>query len=363
MTEQPTGATTGRRRRKFPPQGFGRRGLGRGLVLIATAAMVVTGSACADGSTSGGEVTLLTHDSFDLPESVIDSFRQDTGLTLKIVKSGDAGQLASTVSLTPGAPKGDAVFGIDNTFASRPIDAGALESYASPAAAGGASEYAVPGATDQLTAVDRGDVCLNIDNAWYASRSLTPPATFRDLTKPEYAAQAALMDPATSSPGTAFLLTTVGALGDGWQDYWKRVGAGGATIVSGWEIAYNQLFTAGEGRGDKPIVLSYASSPAATPDTSALLDSCFPQVEYIGILKGTRNSTGARKLVDFMLSPTVQEALPESMYVYPVQRDTPLPEGWPARAAVPSWMSSLPPSVIADNREMWLDQWRAAVGR
>ncbi|WP_439033152.1 thiamine ABC transporter substrate-binding protein [Gordonia terrae] len=335
-----------------------------GMTAVLAAAMAMSlGTACADESATGSQVTLLTHDSFELPESVLDAFRQDTGLTLKIVRSGDAGQLASTVSLTPGAPKGDAVYGIDNTFASRPIEAGALEPYASPAAAEGAAEYAVPGAGDQLTAIDRGDVCLNVDNTWFEQRSLAPPASFRDLTRPEYAAQTVLMDPSTSSPGTAFMLTTVGALGNGWQDYWKQVIGGGATVVSGWEIAYNQLFSAGEGRGDKPIVLSYASSPAATPGTSALLDSCFPQVEYVGILKGTRNSTGARKLVDFMLSPTVQKELPSSMYVYPVQRDTPLPEGWPARAEVPAWMASLPPATIADNREMWLDQWRAAAGR
>lgn len=352
-------AAGGTRRRR------GRAGVVSRMVALTVGAGLVftTAVACADESTTGGEVTLLTHESFELPESVIDGFRQQTGLTLKIVRSGDAGQLASTVSLTPGAPKGDAVYGIDNTFASRPIEAGALESYESPLAGGGASDYAVPGAADQLTAVDRGDVCLNIDDAWYKSRSLTPPASFRDLVKPEYASQAVLTDPATSSPGTAFLLTTVGALGDGWQDYWKQVVGGGATIVSGWEVAYNQLFSAGEGKGDKSIVLSYASSPAATPDTSALRDSCFPQVEYIGILKGTRNSTGARKLVDYLLSPEVQSALPESMYVYPVQRDIALPEGWPAPTAVPAWMSSLPPATIAEKRESWLDQWRDAVGR
>ncbi|MEO9327291.1 thiamine ABC transporter substrate-binding protein [Gordonia sp. B21] len=339
--------------------------MARKTLALAVGALMVVGAAasCADESTTGGEVTLLTHESFELPESVIDGFRRQTGLTLKIVRSGDAGQLASTVSLTPGAPKGDVVFGIDNTFASRPIEAGALEAYESPAAANGASEYAVPGAADLLTAVDRGDVCLNIDDAWYSARKLAPPQSFRDLAEPEYAAQAVLTDPSTSSPGTAFLLTTVGALGDGWEDYWKQVVAGGAEIVSGWEIAYNQVFSAGEGKGDRPIVLSYASSPAATPNTRALLDSCFPQVEYVGILKGTRNSTGARKLVDYMLSPEVQSALPDSMYVYPVQRDVPLPEGWPPRAEVPEWISKLPPATIAENREKWLDQWRAAVGR
>ncbi|MDL9935690.1 thiamine ABC transporter substrate-binding protein [Gordonia sp. ABSL1-1] len=320
--------------------------------------------ACADDAQAGAEVTLLTHDSFDLPQAAFDEFRRETGMTLKIVRGGDAGQLASVVSLTPGSPKADAVFGIDNTFASRPIEAGALEPYAAPAAVDGAGQYAIPEARDQLTAVDRGDVCLNIDESWYAERNITPPANFRDLADPKFAAQSVLMDPGTSSPGMAFLLTTIGVLGEGgWQSYWQKVVAGGAEIVPGWEEAYNDRFTAGTNHGDRPIVLSYASSPAATAGTKALLDNCFRQIEYIGILKGTRNPDGARKLVDFMLSPTVQKALPSSMFVYPVQRDTPLPDGWQERAPLPSSTVNMPPRFIAQNFEKWLDQWRTAVGR
>ncbi|MGV9713562.1 thiamine ABC transporter substrate-binding protein [Gordonia sp. NPDC003424] len=333
------------------------------IVALTAVAVLVGATACGDDSSSTTEVTLLTHDSFSLPDSVFDAFKQQTGLTLKVVKSGDAGQLASTVSLTPGSPKADAVYGIDNTFASRPIEAGALEPYVSPAAAKGAAEYAVPDSNNELTAVDRGDVCLNVDDAWYTRNQQQAPKSVRDLREPRYAAQAALLDPSTSSPGMAFLLATIGLFPQGWQDYWKTVEAGGASIVSGWEIAYNQLFTAGEGKGDKPIVLSYASSPAATPGTSAILDSCFGQVEYIGVLKGAKNSDGARKLVDFMLSPTVQEALPDAMYVYPVQNGTKMPDGWEERAPAPTWTVNLPPAVIAANRETWLQQWRDAVGR
>lgn len=334
-----------------------------GVALITMIVGAATITACGDNAQSGAEVTMLTHDSFSLPQDVLDTFRNETGLTLKVIKSGDAGQLASTVSLTPGSPKADVVYGIDNTFASRPIDAGALEAYAPPAAANGASEFAIAGAEDQLTAVDRGDVCLNIDDTWYSSRGQQPPKSIRDLTEPTFAAQAALLDPGTSSPGMAFLLTTVGMFGSNWQSFWKDVSGGGAAIVSGWEIAYNQLFSAGEGHGDKPIVLSYASSPAATPGTSALLDGCFRQVEYVGILKGTRNATGARKVIDFMLSPTVQRALPSSMYVYPVQKNTPLPDGWAQRAPLPQWTVTLPPEYVTQNRDSWLEQWRAAVGR
>ena len=209
-------------------QGSKRRRLMRtgavAAAVVAVGASMLT--ACGDDSSSSSQVTLLTHDSFDLPQSVFDEFKKETGQTLKVVKSGDAGQLASTVSLTPGSPKGDAVYGIDNTFATRPIQAGALESYASPALADGADQYAVPDSNNELTAVDRGDVCLNIDDEWYRREGQTPPKSLRDLTDPTYAKQAALIDPGTSSPGMAYLLSTVGVFGDNWQDYWKQVSAG-----------------------------------------------------------------------------------------------------------------------------------------
>lgn len=338
-----------------------RWGVAAVAVVGAVASTLTLVSCSSDDSTS--EVVLLTHDSFSLPDDVIAAFKTDTGFDLKVVKSGDAGQLASTVSLTPGSPKGDAVFGIDNTFASRPVTAGALAPYTSPKAGRGADEYALPDAKDLLTAVDRGDVCLNVDDKWYDDKGQAAPTTLDDLTKPEYAGQAVMLDPGTSSPGISFLLTTIGVYPRTWQDYWRKLKANGVTVVAGWETAYNQLFSAGTGKGDKPIVVSYASSPAATPGTSALLKSCFRQVEYVGVLKGAANEPGARKLVDFMLSPAVQKALPSSMYVYPVVKNTPLPDGWQARAPIPEWTVNMPPAYIADNREQWLQQWRAVMGR
>ncbi|GAC79693.1 thiamine ABC transporter substrate-binding protein [Gordonia malaquae] len=334
-----------------------RRVIAVGLV-AATAAGT---AACATSSDSASEVNLLTHDSFALPQNLVDDFQRETGLKLNIQKSGDAGQLSSVVSLTPGSPKADAVFGIDNTFAARPIEAGALEPYTSPLAAKGAAEFAVAGHEDQLTAVDRGDVCLNVDDAWFENKGVEAPTSIDDLTQPAYRDLTVVMDPATSSPGMGFLLSTIGRFKSKAFDYWRGLSGNGVQVVSGWEQAYNQLFSAGEGHGPKPIVVSYASSPAATPGTSAILDSCFAQIEYVGILKGARNSAGARKLVDFMLSPAVQAALPTAMYVYPVQKNTPMPADWRQRAPAPGWTVRMDPDWINKNREEWLTQWRATV--
>ncbi|WP_448221608.1 thiamine ABC transporter substrate-binding protein [Gordonia iterans] len=337
--------------------------LRRSAIVVAAGLLFAALTACAGDTDPDKTVTVLTHESFTLPKNLIDQFQQESGLTVDFVKSGDAGQLSSVVSLSAGKPKGDAVFGIDNTFAARPIEAGALEPYLSPLAADGARNFAVPDSNNELTAVDRGDVCINVDDAWYDREGIPAPTGLDDLKDPRYANQLVLLDPATSSPGMSFMLATIGTYKDTAPDYWRALMDNGAQVVSGWEIAYNQLFSAGEGHGSKPIVVSYASSPAATPGTSAILSGCFAQIEYIGILRGAANVEGAKKVIDWMLGPQVQAALPTSMFVYPVQDGIPLPQDWKRRAPAPQYTVTMSPQYINDNREQWLKDWRDTVRR
>ncbi len=341
-----------------------RRRVGQAVAVVAATILVASLAAACGSSDSSKDVTLLTHDSFVLPDNVIADFEKQSGLTLTIAKSGDAGQLASTISLTPGRPKADAVYGIDNTFASRPVSAGALAAYTSPALRDGADAYRLSGAAKgQLTPVDRGDVCINVDTAWFAARDIPVPTSVNDLTDPRYKDDTVVMDPATSSPGMGFLLATIARFPANWQDYWRSMRANKVSVESGWDTGYNQVFSGGEGKGPKPIVVSYASSPAANPATKALLDSCFRQVEYIGVLRGAANTEGARKLVDFMLSDEVQRALPDSMYVYPVRNTIALPESWAKNAPLPESTVDLTAASIAQNRESWQQQWRTIMGR
>ncbi|MFD0924254.1 thiamine ABC transporter substrate-binding protein [Williamsia deligens] len=340
-----------------------RRAVRLGALVAAAMAVVATATGCSS-SDDAKQVTLLTHDSFSLPDSVLADFTKQTGLKLVVTKSGDAGQLASTVSLTPGRPKADAVYGIDNTFASRPVTAGALADYTPSSLPAGAQDHALSGAAGkQLTPVDRGDVCVNVDTSWFAQRNIPAPTSIAQLTDSRYRGEMVAMDPATSSPGLAFLLATIAARPGDWQDYWKALRANQVSVVSGWDVGYNQDFSGGEGKGPKPIVVSYASSPAANPATKALLDGCFKQVEYIGVLKGASNTDGARKLVDFMLTDEVQKALPDSMYVYPVRSGVPLPESWAKYAPLPTDTVDLSPGSIAKNRENWQREWRSIMGR
>ncbi len=334
------------------------------LALIATTAT----AACAGPSsdTKPTTVTVVTHDSFAIPNEVVAGFEARTGLQVKFAAPGDAGMLANQLVLTKDAPLGDVAYGVDNTFASRVADAGVFADYTSKVpAATDAAKYEVPGSTN-LTAVDYSDVCLNIDLGYFASRNITPPETLEDLTKPEYKGLLSVSNPATSSPGLAFALATVAAFGDEWPAYWEALRANDVKVTASWSDTYFTDFSAPNYGGDKPIVLSYASSPPSEvadgkAPTAALLDTCFRQIEYVGVLEGASNPEGAQQVVDWMLSDEFQSALPDSMYVYPVSTTATIPEQWEKFAPLSPKPWSLTPAEIDAQRDDVIRTWTSTV--
>ena len=320
----------------------------------------------ADGTPT--EVVLVTHESFALPDELVAAFEEESGYDLTIKASGDAGALTNKLVLTKDSPTGDAVFGIDNTFASRALDEGVLATYDGERASG-AREYDLPGGgADFLVPVDTGNVCMNVDTTYFGEAG-PGPQTLEDLTKPEFKDLLVLPGATTSSPGLAFLLTTVAAFGDEWPAYWESLLDNGAKVTEGWSDAYQVDFTQGGGGGDRPIVLSYDSSPAFTIDdsgastTKALLDTCFQQVEYAGVLAGAENPEGAEALIEFLETTEVQEALPDAMYVFPVDANAKLPQAWADFAVRPVDPWTVDPDEIAAHRDAWLTEWSDVISR
>lgn len=327
-------------------------------IFAVLAAVALTG--CSAGTSTAPqthEVTLVTHDSFVVKPEVLDEFQKSSGITVKQVASGDAGELTNKLVLTKANPIGDVAFGIDSTFASRALSEGVFASYSSPEASKGAQRYQVD-ATARLHAVDVGDVCLNIDPAKLGG---VEPTSYEDLVDPKFKDKLVVENPATSSPGLAFLLGTIAKFGEnGWQEYWTKLKANGVKVVSGWEEAYNQEFSAT--KGTRPIVVSYASSPSAEGGkTKAVLSTCYRQVEYAGVLSGARNKADARKVLDFLLGEKFQAQVAEQMYVYPSREGVALPESWAKDAPLPTNPQSLPADKVRDNREAWVEQWRKLV--
>ena len=238
------------------------------ILFIGATSIAACSSSAKDSSTSqggaassGGEqtVTVLAYDSFDFPQELLDKFREQTGITVKIQAIGNGGELANQLVLTKDAPLGDAVFGLDNTVSTRIVGQGVIAD-ASITSPNSADNFAgEPG----LVPIDRGDVCVNYDKTWFKDHQLTPPASFEDLAKPEYKNMLVAMNPASSTPGMAFMLATIAKYGpDGYANYWKSLKDNGVKITEGWSQAFNVDYSAGEGKGSYPMMVSYGSSPA-----------------------------------------------------------------------------------------------------
>ncbi len=335
----------------------------------ASSAASASGSAASGtGAGASGTVTVVTHDSFALSDAVKATFKAQTGYDLKTVSQGDGGQLVNQLILTKDAPLGDAVFGIDNTYAGRAISAGILASYASPKLPADDADLKADD-SNSLTPTDFGDVCVNADKDWFKAKNLAIPATLDDLAKPEYKNLLVVEDPASSSTGMAFLSGTIGAKGNTrYLDYWGQLKDNGVKVAKGWTDAYYTEYTAGGKGGTRPLVVSYSSSPAShvskdgtTSQTVSLNDTCFRQVEYTGVLKGAKNEAGAKAFVDWMLSDGVQADIPGQMYMYPSVKATKLPAEWVKFAPLASQPFAVTAADIASHRDDWIKQWTAKV--
>jgi thiamine transport system substrate-binding protein len=327
-----------------------------------------TGSTLTDAS---GPLRVVTHDSFAVSDDVLEAFEDRTGIQVELLSDGDAVEVVNKAILTKDDPQADVLFGIDSNTLTKAFDADLFEPYESPGLADVDTSFQLD---DQfrVTPVDHGDVCLNYDKAWFSSKGLAPPASMDDLTDPRYEGTLVTENPATSTPGLAFLLASVAKYGtDGWQQYWKDLRTNEVSVVDGWEAAYYTSFSGSSGKGDKPIVVSYATSPPfevidldpppAEAPTAVIDDSCFRQVEFAGVLTGTRRPAAAHAFIDFLLSTAFQDDLPEQMYVLPVSRAATVPETIARYAADPTDPLSLPADQIGADSASWVDEWTRIV--
>ncbi|MER5767445.1 thiamine ABC transporter substrate-binding protein [Streptomyces sp. NPDC001985] len=355
---------------------------------LAAALGVTALAACGGGSSSGGSgdsgesgstsktVTLVSHESFAASPAVLKQFTKETGYRVKVLKSGDAGSALNKEILTKGAPQGDVFFGVDNTLLSRALDNGLFTPYEAKGLDRVESAVRLDREKHRVTPVDTGDICVNYDKKYFTDKKLAPPESFDDLIKPEYRDLLVVENAATSSPGLGFVLGTVARYGDdGWQDYWKKLKDNGVKVVDGWDQAYNEEFSGSAGgrkaKADRPLVVSYASSPPvevlyskpqpSEAPTGVATGTCFRQIEFAGLLKGAKNEAGGKALLDFLISRDFQEDMPLNMFVNPVIKDAKLPELFTEFGAVVDKPETLAPQKIADNREQWVQSWSSLV--
>ena len=319
-------------------------------------------------------LTLLAYDSFTPSPNIFDDFTTQTGINVEVSLGGDAGELVTKAGLTSGNPEADVLWGVDNTMLSRALSKNIFTPYASNNLADldESARKLVP--NNEVTPVDTGDVCINYDVNWFKQRNVAPPLTLRALTSSNYANLLVVPNPVSSSPGLAFMLATIAEFGqDGWDEYWKSLKQNGTLIVSDWTTAYYTEFSGSSGKGDRPIVVSYGSSPPAemifasprpaTAPTAVAALTCFRQVEFAGILRGTKHEREAQLLIDYLTDIKFQEDLPLTLFVYPANNKAKLPEDFVKYSLRPESPLQLDPDLISSNLLFWLDEFTNIVLR
>ena len=348
-----------------------------GVLILLSLALAACGPREEAAEAVPGMVTMMSHDSFAISEETIAAFEAANNATVVLLPSGDAGAALNQAILAKDNPLADVFFGVDNTFMSRALAAEIFEPYESPALADVRDDLKLD-ESFRLLPVDYGDVCLNYDKEWFAENEPEPPQSLADLVEPAYEGLLVAENPATSSPGLAFLLATIAEFGtEGdytYLDYWADLRENGVLITNGWEEAYYGQFSVASD-GDRPLVVSYASSPPAevifadppleeAPSASVTAPgTCFRQVEFVGILQGTENRELAEAWIDFMLSEAFQEDIPLNMFVFPANVDAELPEVFVQWAQVPEETAEVGPAAIDANREEWIQAWTEVVLR
>ena len=324
-------------------------------------------------------LTVIAHDSFAYSEDVMQAFEEETGITVEVLRLGDAGTMINQSILSRENPLGDVLYGVDNTFLSRALEGDIFLPYESPALESVGEAFIID-PEHHVTPIDYGDVCLNYDTAYFAENNLAVPESLQDLTNSEYEGLLAVENPATSSPGLAFLLTTIAVFGEEgdytYLDYWSDLVANDVYISEDWTDAYYGQFSGStDSQGTRPLVVSYASSPPVevyfmeeppemAPTASIVADdTCFRQIEFAGILQGTDNEEAAQQFIDFLLSREFQEDMPLNMFVYPVNGEAELPQVFTDYSAVPEQPVTLEFAEIETNRERWIQEWTETVLR
>ncbi len=339
------------------------------LIIILVIITLLAGCSNRSKSDQDRTLTVMTHDSFSISEDLIASFEDEHDAKVTFVRSGDTGRALNQAILSRDNPIADIFYGVDNTFLTRALEESIFEPYDSSMLSEIPEDFQIDQDHYALP-VDYGDVCINYDRAFFTDNDLAVPDSLEALTYPEYQGLFAVENPATSSPGLAFLIATIAQYGeDGYLDYWRALKENGLVVVSDWETAYYTNFSGSTGQGPQPMVVSYSSSPAAevifaeseldqSPTASIVgPNTCFRQVEFVGILKGTEQRELAEAFIDYMLSVPFQEDIPMQMFVYPINQNAELPQAFIEHVQIPEQPASLSPQQIDQNREKWINDW------
>jgi thiamine transport system substrate-binding protein len=306
-------------------------------------------------------LTVYTYSSFPtaLVEEIVAHFEQEHQIKVEFRAFSDTGPLLNQLVQEKAEPQADVVIGLDNNYLPKAVRLGVLEPY-KPKGADAIKPELLFDPDFYLTPFDYGYIVFNYDS----ERLERVPTAHQDLLDPYYRGKIVVENPLTSSPGQAFLLTTVALFGEeGYLDYWRELKKNLLTITPGWDEAYG-IFTSGE----VPLVLSYGASPVyhllyeETERYQALVldGGAYAQIEGAGLVKDAPHPEAARLLIDYLIAPDFQRLIPETQFMYPVRADLELPASFRI-AARADRLFNLPPEYVAANLERWLAAWEQVI--
>jgi thiamine transport system substrate-binding protein len=305
------------------------------------------------------ELVVYTYDSFvswGLANATIPKFEEKYGVKVKLITLGDAGEVLNRLILEKDNPRADVVIGIDNNLIAKAIESGVLEPF-KPSNIDVVPQELIFDPTYHVVPFDYGFIAV----VYRKDEVKNPPQSFEDLLKPEWSKSLIVEDPRTSSTGAAFLLWTIAVYGDpGYLYFWEKLKPNIYTITKGWDSGWEMW-----DKGEAPLFVSYATDPAYSayaggkePNIGAIIfkEGGYPQIEGIGLVKGAKHKELAQKFIEFVLSEEFQKEIPLTNWMFPANKNAPLPEVF-KYAVKPDKIVTLDPKEIEKNYSRWLEEW------
>lgn len=287
-----------------------KAGVGRLLALVAAAALF---EGLAAPAHAAGAVVLYTADGLEnLYKDVLPAFEKQEGVKVNIVTAG-SGEVVNRATIEKDAPKADVIVTLP-PFIQQADQNGLLQPYQSV-------QYKnVPA----IAKAQNGAWATFVNN--YFSFAINPdvvksqPKTFKDLLHADYSGKIAYSNPATAGDGMAVIILTTSLMGeDKAFDYLKKLeqsakfhtkGTGYLDVL----LSRNEISVA---NGDLQMDLDDAANGGLTLKPIFLTEKAggqpttFQLPYAIGLVKNGPNQTEGKKLIDYLMSTTVQAKVPD----------------------------------------------------
>ncbi|MCQ2249385.1 MAG: ABC transporter substrate-binding protein [Treponema sp.] len=296
---------------------------GKAIFLVGVACILFGG--CSGKKDSTLKVYSIIHESET--EVICDLFTKKTGIQVQYLRAS-TGELVNRLISEKDNPQADVLFGGATSYHLLARDAGALEPYVSPEAAG-YPDYALS-ADGSYTGFCVLTLGIGYNTGRFAEKfpDVEVPRTWDDLLNERFKGEIVLTNPQASSTAYLFVQNQLQRLGmDGGWDYLSALAPLVGQFPDSGSAPAKLL-----GTGEYSIGVSYLHMMAKYKDQGFDVDYVAPprsvgDVDCIAITRNAAHMEEAKKFVDFILSAEAQEVLSGLNYTIPANPRAKLKEG------------------------------------